>query len=53
MGSKFLGHAVQDKMGTRIFGIAEYVTTDGWVGVRGPRRRLDEIPLARVMFDPT
>lgn len=37
------------------FGIAEYVTADGWVGIRQPQHgnRLDEYPVARVEFDPT
>ena len=47
------GVVVQDSMGSGIFGVLEKVTEDGWVGVRGPFNRYDELPLARVEVDPT
>jgi hypothetical protein len=39
--------------GTVVFGgICEYVTADGWVGIRQPDGRLDEAPAAGVIFGP-
>jgi hypothetical protein len=50
---QMVGQVVQDKMGGEIFGILEYVTADGWAGVRGPFKRLDEIQVSRLELDPT
>lgn len=42
-----------------VWGILEYVTEDGWAGVRGPKMpgmekgRLDEIQVSRMVLDPT
>lgn len=46
--------AVQTTDGN-VFGLAEYVTDDGWIGIRQPQagNRLDEYPAGRVEFDPT
>ncbi len=38
---------------SNVFGLAEYVTPDNWVGIRQPGGRLDEFPLAYVTIDPT
>lgn len=48
------GVVVQDTLAdSDIFGILERVTADGWVGVRGPFNRYDELPLSRIEVDPT
>lgn len=49
-----LGAVVQYVLdGQVVFGgICEYVTADGWVGIRCGRR-IDEAPAARVEIDPT
>lgn len=49
---KMVGQAVQAK-DSDIFGVLEYVTADGWAGIRGPFRRLDEIQVGRLEVDPT
>lgn len=51
---QMVGQVVQDTLdGSDIFGILEEVTADGWVGIRGPFNRYDELPLSRVEVDPT
>ncbi len=45
------GAAVDSDCG--IWGAPEYVTPDGWVGVRGPGGRLDEVQASRIFPDPT
>lgn len=50
---QMVGQVVQDSMGGDIFGVLEKVTPDGWVGIRGPFGRYDELPLHRVEIDPT
>ena len=50
---RLVGEVVQDSLGGDIFGILEYVTADGWAGVRGPHRRLDEVQVVRLEVDPT
>ena len=49
---QMVGQSVQAK-DSDIFGILEYVTADGWAGVRGPFKRLDEIQVNRLEMDPT
>jgi hypothetical protein len=49
---KVIGFAVQSDS-SEIFGTLEYVTADGWGGVRGPSGRLDEIQVGRIYPDPT
>lgn len=49
---KVVGFVVQSD-DSEIFGILEYVTADGWAGVRGPRGCLDEIQVGRIYPDPT
>lgn len=55
MGAELVGHVVQLVVNGEpvLFGLAEYVTRDGWVGIRGPGGRLDEAPLEQVEPDPT
>ena len=47
--------AVQYVAGGRVsfWGVAEYVTADGWVGIRQVGGRLDEAPLSNVQLDFT
>lgn len=49
---QMVGQMVQG-VDSEIAGILEYVTADGWAGVRGPHRRLDEIQVERLELDPT
>lgn len=35
------------------WGIAEYVTKDGWIGIRQADGGLDEAPAHLVQYDPT
>lgn len=49
---QMVGQTVQ-AVDSDIFGTLEYVTADGWAGVRGPFRRLDEIQVSRLELDPT
>lgn len=35
------------------WGVAEYVTKDGWVGIRQADGGLDEAPIKLVRYDPT
>lgn len=51
---QMVGQVVQDTLdGSDISGILEKVTADGWVGIRGPFNRYDELPLSRIEVDPT
>lgn len=36
-----------------LFGIAEYLTADGFFGIRQPGGRIDEVQAGRCMADPT
>lgn len=51
--------AVVQAVDSDIWGILEYVTADGWAGVRGPKMpgmetgRLDEVQVGRLIIDPT
>lgn len=55
---QWIGAVVQSDS-SDIWGILEYITPDGWAGVRGPklpgteRGRLDEIQVGRIYPDPT
>jgi hypothetical protein len=44
-----VGTRVYDSLGTEIAGEVEYVTEDGWVGVRDAEGRLDELPSDRAV----
>lgn len=50
---QMIGRAVQVKGDASFFGVLEYVTLDGWAGIRGPGRRLDEVQVSRLELDPT
>lgn len=45
--------AVVQAVDSEIWGIIEYVTADGWAGVRGPGKRLDEIQVSRIFLSRT
>lgn len=49
---KMVGWVVQGK-DSDIFGILEYVTEDGWAGIRGPYNGLDEIQVERLQISGT
>lgn len=49
---KLVGQMVQ-AVDSDIAGVLEYLTVDGWAGIRGPFRRLDEVQVARLEVDPT
>lgn len=51
--TNLVGLMVWDNSGTGIYGRVEYVTEDGWLGVRDESGRLDEMPLARAIADRT
>lgn len=57
MQNDMVGQLVQYMLYGKIvfFGIAEYITKDGWVGIRQPHdgNRLDEAPISLVQFDFT
>jgi hypothetical protein len=54
MDARMIGHAVQMRVGGVLVagGVLEYLTADGWCGVR-EGRCLYEWPLAAVEIDPT
>lgn len=57
MQNDMIGQLVQYvfKGSVVFFGIAEYITKDGFVGIRQPHEgnRLDEAPISLVQFDFT
>lgn len=51
--AELIGAVVQTNLGGGFFGIAEYLTADGWFGIRQPGGRLDECKAEWCEVDPT
>lgn len=53
--ARMVGHLVRYWLGgTLVFwGLAEYLTADGWFGIRQPGGCLDEAPADKCDLDPT
>jgi hypothetical protein len=50
--AELIGQVVQCPS-LNLFGVAEYVTQDGFLGIRQPGGRLDEVQANRCQVDPT